>query len=126
MKKLILMVFVLISYLANANNDENSSMDLLKNFKDKKNIEFLTSEQKDELLILRKEYFSKLQVIQEEEKKLRKVANEYMMKNEEEKYEETHDKMNSLKIKKEIIKENYRKKIEEILEETGRIKSKEL
>lgn len=122
MKKLILMVFVLISYLANANNDENSSMDLLKNFKDKKNIEFLTSEQKDELLILRKEYFSKLQVIQEEEKKLRKVANEYMMKNEEGKYEETHDKMNSLKIKKEIIKENYRKKIEEILEETGRIK----
>lgn len=122
MKKLILMFFVLISCLANANDDENSSMDLLKNFKDKKNIEFLTSEQKDELLILRKEYFSKLQVIQEEEKKLRKVANEYMMKNEEGKYEEIHDKMNSLKIKKEIIKENYRKKIEEILEETGRIK----
>ena len=122
MKKLILMFFVLISCLANANDNENSSMDLLKNFKDKKNIEFLTSEQKDELLILRKEYFSKLQVIQEEEKKLRKVANEYMMKNEEGKYEEIHDKMNSLKIKKEIIKENYRKKIEEILEETGRIK----
>ena len=122
MKKLILMFFVLISCLANANDDENSSMDLLKNFKDKKNIEFLTSEQKDELLILRKEYFSELQDIQEEEKKLRKVANEYMMKNEEGKYEEIHDKMNSLKIKKEIIKENYRKKIEEILEETGRIK----
>ena len=91
----------------------------LKNL-ERKRIESLTTEQKDELLILRKEYFSELQEIQEEEKKLRKEANQYMMKNDEEKYEEIHDRMNELKIEKKIIKENYNKRIDEILKETGR------
>ena len=44
-----------------------------------------------------------------------------MMKNDEEKYEEIHDRMNELKFEKKIIKENYNKRIDEILKETGRI-----
>lgn len=43
-----------------------------------------------------------------------------MMKNDEEKYEEIHDRMNELKIEKKIIKENYSRKIDEVLQETGR------
>ena len=120
MKKIILMAFVLISCAVSGRHNDHTLTDPLKEFREKKSIESLTTEQKDELLILRKEYFSELQDIQEEEKKLRKEANQYMMKNDEEKYEEIHDRMNELKVEKKIIKENYSRKIDEVLEETGR------
>lgn len=120
MKKIILMAFVLISCAVSGRHNGHTLTDPLKEFREKKSIESLTTEQKDELLILRKEYFSELQDIQEEEKKLRKEANQYMMKNDEEKYEEIHDRMNELKFEKKIIKENYNKRIDEILKETGR------
>lgn len=120
MKKIILMAFVLTSCAVSGRHNDHTLTDSLKEFREKKSIESLTTEQKDELLILRKEYFSELQDIQEEEKKLRKEANQYMMKNDEEKYEEIHDRMNELKFEKKIIKENYNKRIDEILKETGR------
>lgn len=122
MKKIILMAFVLTSCAVSARHNDHTLTDPLKEFREKRSIESLTAEQKDELLILRKEYFSELQSIQEEEKKLRKEANQYMMKNEEKKYEEIHDRMNELKLEKKIIKENYSKKIDEVLMETGGIK----
>lgn len=117
MKKIIFVFFILMSLSVNARHNDYTLTDPLKDFRERKTIEALTTEQKDELLILRKEYFSELQDIQEEEKKLRKKANEYMMKNDEEKYEEVHDRMNELKFEKKFIKEEYSRKIDEVLQE---------
>ena len=35
----------------------------------------------------------------------------------EKRYEEIHDVMNELKLKRELVKENYREQIDEILEQ---------
>ena len=42
--------------------------------------------------------------------KIRKEANQYMMKNDEEKYEEIHDRMNELKLREKNYKGKLQKK----------------
>ncbi len=115
MKKLTIMLFIIISSVVMGKHNDHSLTDPLKNFREKKNIEALSPEQKDQLLILRGEYFAELKEIQENFRKLRKEANHCMMNNDEKKYEEVHDKMNELKIKREKIKQIYIKKINDVL-----------
>lgn len=115
MKKLILL-FSFISFLTYGNSNLNKDNEIFKKLNNEKEIETLTSTQKEKLLNLRKEYFSELKEIQIRFKNLRKEANHYMLNNDEKGYEEIHDKMNELKFEREYLKENYRKKIAEILE----------
>lgn len=110
MKKLMVMVFIIISAAALGKHDDHNLP-----FKEGKNMEALSPEQRDKLLLLRREYFSELKKIQEKFKELRKEANYCMMNNDENRYEKIHDKMNELKIEREKIKASYRKKIDEIM-----------
>ena len=117
MKKIILMAFVLTSCAVSGRHNDHTLTDPLKDFREKKSIEYLTADQKDKLLILRREYFRELKDIQEKVRELRKEANECMMNNDEKRYEEIHDVMNELKLKRELVKENYREQIDEILKQ---------
>ena len=116
MKRLIFIVFISLTYILFASGDNTNFIDSFKDFDDKEEIELFTAEEKDKLLILRREYFIEIKKIQEKGKELRKEANECMIKNDEKRYEEIHDKMNELKFQREKAKENYRKKVKEILE----------
>lgn len=117
MKKLIFAAFIFTACTIFAKHNEYTLTDPLKDFREKKSIEYLTADQKDKLLILRREYFRELKDIQEKVRELRKEANECMMNNDEKRYEEIHDVMNELKLKRELVKENYREQIDEILKQ---------
>ena len=112
MKKLIFAAFIFTACTIFAKHNEYTLTDPLKDFREKKSIEYLTADQKDKLLILRREYFRELKDIQEKVRELRKEANECMMNNDEKRYEEIHDVMNELKLKRELVKENYREQID--------------
>lgn len=115
MKKIILAVFILSSFAAAAKHIHKEA-DPLKNLEGHGHIESLSAEQKERLLTIRREYFTQLKDIQTQFRELRKEANHCMMNNDEGRYEEIHDKMNELKFQREQIKDNYRKKIEKVLD----------
>ncbi|WP_300356385.1 hypothetical protein [Fusobacterium sp.] len=116
MKKIVVLLFVMLVNILFATTNEYAYVsDPLRELKEKGQLDSLTTEQKEKVLVLKKEYFLELKEIQEKVKDLRNEANESMINNDEKKYEEIHDKMNELKLKKELAKENYRKKIKEIL-----------
>lgn len=116
MKKIVVVLFiVLVNMLFATTNEYAYVSDPLRELKEKGQLDSLTTEQKEKVLILKKEYFLELKEIQEKSKDLRNEANESMINNDEKRYEEIHDKMNELKLQKELVKENYRKKIKEIL-----------
>lgn len=114
MKKIILTVFVLSVFTAEAKYSKEN--DPLRHINEP-HIEYLSAEQKEKLLSIRREYFTQLKDVQIQFRELRKEANLCMMNNDEIKYEKIHDKMNELKLHREQIKENYRKKIEKVLDE---------
>lgn len=115
MKKLIIIVFIFMIYGLSAKDSDGFLSDFFRETGEKKSVESLTIEEKNELLILRQDYFQELKDIQENMKNLRKEANECMVNNDEKRYEEIHDKMNELKLKRELVKENHKKKVNEIL-----------
>ncbi len=116
MKKIVVIIFIMLINILFATTIEYVYVfDPLIDLKEKGKLDSLSIEQKEKILILKKEYFLELKEIQEKVKDLRTEANESMINNDEKKYEEIHDKMNELKLKKELVKENYKKKIKEIL-----------
>lgn len=108
MKKIITAAFILLSLTAAAEKESHHS-------KKAEYIENLSTEQKEKLLSLKREYFSELKDIQIRFKELRKEANHCMMNNDETKYEKIHDEMNKLKLEREMLKQSYRVKIEKVL-----------
>ncbi len=114
MKKIILTVFVLSVFTTEAKYSKED--DPLRHINEP-HIEYLSAEQKEKLLSIRREYFTQLKDVQIQFRELRKEANLCMMNNDEIKYEKIHDKMNELKLHREQIKENYRRKIEKVLDE---------
>lgn len=113
MKRLTGIVFIFMSFAVIGASE--SLIDYFNIFKDKEHVDLLNLEQKDKLLVIRKQYFKDLQILQEKSRELRKQANQYMIKNNEKEYEKIHDRMNNLKLEKKLLKEGYRKKIDEIL-----------
>ncbi len=107
MKKIITAAFLLLSLTAAENESHHS--------KKAEYIENLSTEQKEKLLSLKREYFSELKDIQIKFKELRKEANHCMMNNDETKYEKIHDEMNKLKLERELLKQSYRVKVEKVL-----------
>lgn len=115
MKRMASIVFIFMSCVVAGKSSDSSISDFFNIFRDKEHIELLDAERKDKLLLLRRKYFNDLQVLQEKSRELRKQANEYMIDNQELKYEEVHKEINKVKLEKKLLKENYRKKIDEIL-----------
>lgn len=114
MKKLTGIIFIVISCVI-VGKSSDSILEFFKDCKDKECIDLLDIEKKEKLLFLRRQYFSELRVLQEMSRELRKQANEYMVKNNESEYEKVYKKINMLKVQKKMLKEDYRKQIDQVL-----------